>query len=214
MALDFDHWYPGDVSFFAGRSFESFSMIERPPTLKFTHPLPYGAICHDDGVQFVVVSRSATGDAGVDLRSRPRPRARRKSSISTGSLNRWGDIWSVFVPGMGPGQLYHFQADGPFEPERRPAIRSQRPADRPLRQGPGRHVPAGRRRDRPPAQVRGDRRRVRLAGRPPPAARSVRDDHLRDARPRVHAVADQRRGASGHVPRADREDSVPADRWA
>jgi glycogen operon protein len=33
-------------------------------------------------------------------------------------LNRWGDIWSVFVPGVGPGQLYHFQADGPHEPEK------------------------------------------------------------------------------------------------
>jgi glycogen operon protein len=33
-------------------------------------------------------------------------------------LNRWGDIWSMFVPGVGPGQLYHFQADGPHEPEK------------------------------------------------------------------------------------------------
>ncbi len=33
-------------------------------------------------------------------------------------LNRWGDIWSVFVPGVGPGQLYHFQADGPHEPDK------------------------------------------------------------------------------------------------
>jgi len=33
-------------------------------------------------------------------------------------LNRWGDVWSIFVPGLGPGQLYHFQADGPHEPER------------------------------------------------------------------------------------------------
>ncbi len=32
-------------------------------------------------------------------------------------LNRWGDIWSVFVPGAGPGQLYHFQADGPNYPD-------------------------------------------------------------------------------------------------
>jgi len=31
--------------------------------------------------------------------------------------DRWGDIWSVFVPGVRPGQLYHFQADGPFDPE-------------------------------------------------------------------------------------------------
>ena len=33
-------------------------------------------------------------------------------------LNRWGDIWSIFVPGVGAGQLYHFQADGPHEPQR------------------------------------------------------------------------------------------------
>jgi glycogen operon protein len=30
--------------------------------------------------------------------------------------DRWGDIWSMFVPGIGPGQLYHVQADGPFDP--------------------------------------------------------------------------------------------------
>ncbi len=33
-------------------------------------------------------------------------------------LNRWGDIWSIFVPGVGPGQLYHYQADGPNEPDK------------------------------------------------------------------------------------------------
>ena len=29
------------------------------PKLQFTHMLPYGAILHDNGVQFVVFSRSA-----------------------------------------------------------------------------------------------------------------------------------------------------------
>ena len=33
-------------------------------------------------------------------------------------LNRWGHVWSVFVPGTAAGQLYHFQADGPHEPLR------------------------------------------------------------------------------------------------
>ena len=33
-------------------------------------------------------------------------------------LNRWGDVWSVFVPGVKAGDLYHFQADGPHEPQR------------------------------------------------------------------------------------------------
>ena len=31
--------------------------------------------------------------------------------------DRWGDVWSIFVEGVGAGQLYHFQADGPFSPE-------------------------------------------------------------------------------------------------
>jgi glycogen operon protein len=33
------------------------------------------------------------------------------------STDRWGDLWSVFVPGLTAGQLYHFQADGPYQPE-------------------------------------------------------------------------------------------------
>ena len=31
--------------------------------------------------------------------------------------DRWGDVWSVFVPGVGPGQLYHFQTEGPNDPQ-------------------------------------------------------------------------------------------------
>ena len=33
----------------------------RLPALQFSHPLPYGAVLHEGGVQFVVYSRSATG---------------------------------------------------------------------------------------------------------------------------------------------------------
>ena len=36
------------------------TQIHQHPALQFTHPLPYGAIMHDGGVQFVVFSRSAT----------------------------------------------------------------------------------------------------------------------------------------------------------
>ncbi len=31
--------------------------------------------------------------------------------------DRWGDVWSIFVPGITAGQLYHFQANGPFDPD-------------------------------------------------------------------------------------------------
>ena len=184
-------------------------MSDRPSALRFTHPLPYGAIVHDGGVQFVVFSRRATAMRVLLYDSADDPEPAEIIDFDP-DLNRWGDIWSIFVPGVGPGQLYHFQADGPFEPGQGAAVRRPRPADRSLRQGPGGQLPAGRRRHRPPAEVRGRRRRVRLARRSPPAPQPGRDGDLRDARPRLHLRQVERREPSGHVPGADREDSVPA----
>ena len=117
MAIDINPWYPRDVSLLLGRSYEPSPMFERPPSLKFTHPLPYGAIVHDDGVQFVVFSRSATA-MRLLLYNQVSDRESFEIIDFDPELNRWGDVWSVFVPGMTAGQLYHFQADGPFEPER------------------------------------------------------------------------------------------------
>ena len=93
------------------------SHAERPlPGLQFSHPLPYGAVLRGTGVQFVVYSHSATGmrvllyDAVTDTEP--------AEVISLDpATDRWGDIWSILVPGIAPGQLYHFQADGPFAPE-------------------------------------------------------------------------------------------------
>lgn len=104
------------------------------PPLQFSYPLPYGAVLHDgpglrrsplasgssavgSGVQFVVYSHSATAmrvllyDSVDDLEPA-------EVIALDPAKDRWGDIWSIFVPGLGPGQLYHFQADGPFDPER------------------------------------------------------------------------------------------------
>ena len=86
------------------------------PELQFTHLLPYGAIIHERGVQFVVFSRNATG-----MRVLLYDRVEDLEPVEIIDLNpdtdRWGDIWSVFVPGIGAGQLYHFQADGPQVPD-------------------------------------------------------------------------------------------------
>ena len=109
MTVDLNPWYPGDVSYLPGRSAEALSMFEPLPTLKFTHPLPYGAILHDDGVQFVVFSRSGTA-MRVLLYDDVSDREPSEIIDFDPSLNRWGDIWSVFVPGMGVRQLYHLQA--------------------------------------------------------------------------------------------------------
>jgi glycogen operon protein len=67
-------------------------------------------------VQFIVFSRRATAMRLLLYRNAADPDPTDIVPFDP-DLNRWGDIWSIFVPGVGPGQLYHFQADGPFEPE-------------------------------------------------------------------------------------------------
>ncbi len=85
------------------------------PQLQFNYPLPYGAVLRDGGVQFSVFSKSATA-MRVLLYEGVQDREPNKLIEFNPATNRWGDIWSVFVPGLKAGHLYHFQADGPFDP--------------------------------------------------------------------------------------------------
>lgn len=85
------------------------------PELQFTHQLPYGALLHDRGVQFVVFSRSATA-MRLLLYDRVDDLEPAEILSFDPEQNRWGDIWSLFVPGLASGQLYHLQADGPYDP--------------------------------------------------------------------------------------------------
>ena len=84
--------------------------------MQFRYPLPYGAIVQEAGVQFAVYSHSATA-MRVLLYKRVSDREPYRIVECNPVNDRWGDIWSIFVPGLKPGQLYHFQADGPFAPE-------------------------------------------------------------------------------------------------
>jgi len=87
------------------------------PKLQFTHMLPYGAVIHDQGVQFVVFSRSAT-EMRLLLYNEVNDLDPVEIINFDPEHDRWGDIWSVFVPGIGSGQLYHFQANGPNDPSK------------------------------------------------------------------------------------------------
>jgi isoamylase len=87
------------------------------PPLQFSQALPYGAVLHDKGVQFVVYSRSATAMRVLLYDGVDDPEPAEVIALDP-AKDRWGDIWSILVPGVGPGQLYQFQADGPFDPER------------------------------------------------------------------------------------------------
>jgi isoamylase len=86
------------------------------PELQFTYSLPYGAIVTDRGVQFVVFSRNATS-MRVLLYDDVDDREPSEIVELDRDTDRWGDVWSVFVPSLGAGQLYHFQAAGPYDPE-------------------------------------------------------------------------------------------------
>ena len=87
------------------------------PQLQFSHLLPYGAIIHDAGVQFVVFSRSAT-EVRVLLYEDADDREPSEIIELSRDHDRWGDIWSIYVPGLSQGQLYHFQASGPRDPSK------------------------------------------------------------------------------------------------
>ena len=76
---------------------------------------PTARMLRDGGVQFSVYSKSATA-MRVLLYRHVHDREPVKLIEFNPSTDRWGDIWSIFVPGLKPGQLYHFQADGPFDP--------------------------------------------------------------------------------------------------
>src|SRR5262245_43059482 len=84
------------------------------PDYQLAHILPYGALLHDSGVQFVLFSRSATEirlllyDRVEDLEPAEVIRFDAKS-------DRWGDIRSIFISGLGAGQLYVRQASGPCD---------------------------------------------------------------------------------------------------
>ena len=89
--------------------------------LQFDALLPYGAILQEntssqpDGVQFVVFSRHATAMRVLLYDTPADPEPVEVVSFDP-THDRWGDVWSIFIPGLKHGQLYHFQADGPFDP--------------------------------------------------------------------------------------------------
>ncbi len=92
------------------------ALVHPHPALQFNYPVPYGAILHDGGVQFVVYSRSATA-MRLLLYDKVDDREPAEIVPFNRDSDRWGDVWSIWVPGVNAGQLYHLQADGPFDPE-------------------------------------------------------------------------------------------------
>ena len=78
-------------------------------------PFPLGATPGPDGVNFSVFSRNGT-KVILSLYRNSEDNDPYAVIDFDPKLNRTGDIWHVFAPGIRAGALYTYQVDGPFEP--------------------------------------------------------------------------------------------------
>ena len=79
--------------------------------------LPLGASFVNDGVNFAVFSRNATGVTLVLFES-AQPGSRSIEIPLNKKGNKTGNIWHCFIRGLEAGTCYLYRADGPYFPER------------------------------------------------------------------------------------------------
>jgi hypothetical protein len=78
-------------------------------------PLPLGTYARGDGVNFAFFSRHASR-VRLELFDHPEDaRAARVIDLDS-TRNRTGDVWHVWIEGIGHGQLYAYRVDGPYQP--------------------------------------------------------------------------------------------------
>jgi isoamylase len=88
-------------------------------------PLPVGTQKSGKGVNFALFSRHATG-VQLELFDHPEDAAPARVIDLDPARNRTGDVWHVWVGGIGSGQLYAYRVDGPYEPSKGHRFNSNR----------------------------------------------------------------------------------------
>ena len=78
-------------------------------------PLPLGIQERGGGVNFAIFSRSASR-VRLEFFDHPEDAAPARVIDLDSAHNRTGDVWHVWVKGIGPGQFYAYRVDGPYEP--------------------------------------------------------------------------------------------------
>jgi glycogen operon protein len=78
-------------------------------------PLPFGSQELSGGVNFAIFSRNASR-VRLELFDHPEDVAPARAIEFDPARNRTGDIWHVWLSGIGSGQLYAYRVDGPYEP--------------------------------------------------------------------------------------------------
>ncbi len=91
--------------------------MQHPLCSEAGHPLPLGANITNCGTQFNLFSRHADA-VTLLLFDQPEDKAPSARYTLDRSQNRTGDIWHIHIPGIAEGQLYLYQVDGPFDPEK------------------------------------------------------------------------------------------------
>ena len=79
-------------------------------------PLPMGTHQDGEGVNFAFFSRHASR-VRLELFDHPEDAAAARVIDLDPARNRTGDVWHVWVEGTGPGQLYAYRVDGPYQPK-------------------------------------------------------------------------------------------------
>ena len=87
--------------------------IDEQTALLEGEPNPLGAQWDGEGVNFALLSENAE-KVELVLFDSPEDEA---PSRTIELKHRSGPIWHVYVPGIGPGQLYGYRVHGPYEPE-------------------------------------------------------------------------------------------------
>src|ERR1035441_9625414 len=78
-------------------------------------PLPMGTHQDGGGVNFAFFSRHASR-VRLEWIDHPQDAAPARVIDLDPERNRTGDVWHVWVEGIGPGQLYAYRVDGPYKP--------------------------------------------------------------------------------------------------
>lgn len=80
-------------------------------------PYPFGATVTDEGINFAVFSRHATGVV-LELFHDTADRTAHTSLELDPERNRTGDVWHIMLHGLQSPQLYSYRVDGPYSPEK------------------------------------------------------------------------------------------------
>src|SRR5579885_2344615 len=108
------------------RSSEPSRRKQRPPLTRRALPMPQastspgrsyplGASWTGDGVNFSVFAKYSTGAQLLLFDDIDAPAPSRTVDLDP-QVNRSYHYWHVFVPGIGPGQVYGYRIGGPFDP--------------------------------------------------------------------------------------------------